>query len=372
MITQFAEGVKSVFVFNGGIQKSRIFCQNLGFSPNQRYECHLGVPRIIFVRIAEDTKSEAIEWLWKHHRKGCLFYGKFVIILTSCFGWNCYESETLFRFSAPSAVAEDRIKWRRESEGDDTGRIAACVANKTWHTHHLATPKSNLEVIKLGKHHNIQSGTDWINNIVTFNGQGCSGKTTQVKLLANSNKEEYKRIHSYKLRRKFKKKIYEKTEGMNTDIKYLNESGTCKKLYSVEVSGHPSFAWLIANFYKTAKPLMLEGTTVVLDHYLGDYYADMLACVDIADLLSLVREDLVIPDFDQGTHFYLDIDYEIYQERWREREGTEPRVNRETFKKRRERYQELCELTPLKCIDAKVSKEEVAKKVQEVLACENQ
>ncbi len=43
---------------------TRIFCQNRGFSPNQRYECHLGIPRIIFVSIAEDDKSATIEWLW--------------------------------------------------------------------------------------------------------------------------------------------------------------------------------------------------------------------------------------------------------------------------------------------------------------------
>ena len=66
---------------------------------------------------------------------------------------------------------------------------------------------------------------------------------------------------------------------------------------------------------------MLRGTTVVLDHYIGDYYADMLAAVDIEDFRSLVREDLAIPDFDQGTHFYLDIDdHEMYKCRWRKRE----------------------------------------------------
>ena len=236
------------------------------------------------------------------------------------------------------------------------------------------------------EHHNIQSVTDWqlhesgnINNIVTFNGQGCSGKTTQVKLLAKSNKEKYECIHSYELRRKFTEKVYEKTEGMDTSIKYLNENGTCKKLYHVEVLGHPSFAWLIANFYKEVKPLMLRGTTVVLDHYIGDYYADMLASVDIEDFRSLVREDLAIPDFDQGTHFYLDIDdHEMYKCRWRKREEKKhpknpekrrkPPVTPSVFEERRERYQELCELTPLKCINATMCEDEVAKTVQKVLA----
>lgn len=210
------------------------------------------------------------------------------------------------------------------------------------------------------EHHNI-------NNIVTFNGQGCSGKTTQVKRLAKSNEEKYKRIHSYKLRRQFREKVYKKTRGMDTCIKYLNENGTCKKLYHVEVLGHPSFAWLIANFYKEVKPLMLGGTTVVLDHYLGDYYADMLACVNIEDLRSLVR-DLAIPDFDQGTHFYLDIDYDTYQNRWYDREGTEPPVTPDVFKERRERYQELCELGYLKEIDGTVRKSEVFGEIKKFLA----
>ena len=236
------------------------------------------------------------------------------------------------------------------------------------------------------EHHNIQSVTDWqlhesgnINNIITFNGQGCSGKTTQVKkLLAKSNKEKYERIHSYKLRRHFREKVYKKTDGMDTCIKYLNESGTCKKLYNVEVLGHPSFAWLIANFYKDVKPLMLKGTTVVLDHYIADYYADMLACVDIEDFRSLVREDLAIPDFDQGTHFYLDIDdHEMYKCRWRKREEKkhpknpekrrEPPVAACDFKKRRERYQELCRLTPLKYINATACESEIAKSVLRTL-----
>ena len=124
----------------------------------------------------------------------------------------------------------------------------------------------------MGKDHNIQSeadrqlhDSDNMNNIITFNGQGCSGKTTQAKQLVKSNKEKYKRIHSYKLRRQFREKVYKKTEGMDTCIKYLNESGTRKKLYDVEVLGHPSFTWLIANFYKEVKPLMLRGTIVVLD-----------------------------------------------------------------------------------------------------------
>ena len=142
---------------------------------------------------------------------------------------------------------------------------------------------------------------------------------------------------------------------------------TCKKLYDVEVLGHPSLVWLAANFYKKAKPLLLSGTGIVLDHYLGDYYADMLAGIDIKDFLSFVRDDLAIPDFDQGTHFYLDIDYKTYKKRWWEREGTDPPVTLGIFKKRRERYKELCELTPLECIDSTRSENVVAEEIQNFL-----
>ena len=44
--------------------------------------------------------------------------------------------------------------------------------------------------------------------IITFNGQGCSGKSTQSKLLAKSNVEKYKRIHSYELRSNFTDNFY--------------------------------------------------------------------------------------------------------------------------------------------------------------------
>lgn len=200
--------------------------------------------------------------------------------------------------------------------------------------------------------------------IITFNGQGCSGKTTQSKLLVESDDGKYKPIHSYKLRSNFKKHFYKELGSMNTCIKYLDESGTCKPLYQVEVYGIPTLAWLTAHFYKEVKPLMLKGSIVVLDHYLGDYYANMLAGVDIEKFRSFVCEHLAIPDFDQGIHFYLDIDYDTYQNRWRKREGTDPPVSPSIFKERRGRYLELYKKGYLKCINATgTSKDKVAEKV---------
>ena len=101
----------------------------------------------------------------------------------------------------------------------------------------------------------------------------------------------------------------------------------------------------------------------------------MLSDANIEIFRCFVRENLVIPDFDQGIHFYLDIDdHEIYKCRWCKREEKKhpknpekrrkPPVTPSVFEERRERYQKLCELTPLICINATgASKDKVAEKV---------
>ena len=205
--------------------------------------------------------------------------------------------------------------------------------------------------------------------------KGVRGKQHNQHCFLNQIRGKYKRIHSYKLRSNFKEHFYKELGSMNTCIKYLDESGTCKPLYQVEVNGIPTIAWLTAHFYKKVIPCMSKGYIVVLDHYLGDYYADMLAGVDIEKFRSFVREHLAIPDFHQGIHFYLDIDdYKIYQERWRKREEKKhpenpgkrrkPPVTLKIFEERRERYQKLCELTPLICINATgASQDKIAEKV---------
>ena len=208
--------------------------------------------------------------------------------------------------------------------------------------------------------------------IITFNGQGCSGKTTQSRLLVKSNEEKYRRIYSYKLREDFEEKVYESLCRRDTCIKYPDSDAPDQTLHMVEVLGIPTLAWLMAQFYKEVKPLQEEDYIVVLDHYIGDFYADMLAGVDIEKFQSFVCEHLAIPDFNQGIHFYLDIDdHKIYQKRWRKREEKkppkerrEPPVTLKIFEERRERYQKLCELTPLICINATgASENKVAEKV---------
>ena len=159
--------------------------------------------------------------------------------------------------------------------------------------------------------------------IITFNGQGCSGKTTQSKRLSESNGNKYKRIHSYRLRSDFEDKIYNQLGRKDTCIKYSDSPD--QTLHQVEILGIPTLAWLTAYFHLKVKPLQ-ENYIVVLDHYIGDFYADMLKGFDPAKFQNFVKDHLGIPHFKQGTHFYLDIDYNTYQDRWGKREGTKPPV----------------------------------------------
>ena len=223
-------------------------------------------------------------------------------------------------------------------------------------------------------------------NIITFNGQNCSGKTAQSKdsielLKKRCPNRKYKRRHCHQLRDDFSKNFYNDLENEDTGIrykdtyiKYLDGSCTCKPLYQVEVIGIPSLAWLTANFHKEIRPLQ-ENYTIVLDHYIGDYYADMLEYCDPDKFQCFVKNYLGISHFNQGIHFYLDIDYGTYLDRWkRDRETKqqyrEYKVNQKDFEARRERYKELCEKRYLRCIDATMCREtvtdEVVKKIIEV------
>lgn len=123
----------------------------------------------------------------------------------------------------------------------------------------------------MGKHHSIQSEVDRqlhesgnINNIITFNGQGCSGKTTQSKQLveakSSSSTECYKRIHIYKLRSEFRDKIYEQLGRKDVCITY--PEGNCQTLYAVEILGIPTLAWLTAYFHLKVKPLRNGASSV--------------------------------------------------------------------------------------------------------------
>ena len=83
-----------------------------------------------------------------------------------------------------------------------------------------------------------------------------------------------------------------------------------------------------------------------------------------------VRENLAIPHFGHGTHFYLDIDYDTYQKRGENRKGTEWLTvgSKDLFEERRTRYKELCDLGYLQCINANEDEQTVIENIQAFLS----
>ena len=138
----------------------------------------------------------------------------------------------------------------------------------------------------------------------------------------------------------------------------------------VEVLGIPTLAWLTAYFHKEVKQLQ-ENYTIVLDHYIADFYVDVLKGCEPDKFQNFVKNHLGIPHFNQGLHFYLDIDYKTYENRWNRDKETnrEYKVPQKEFEVRRGRYQELCNLKYLKCINTiGVSKEEVAEEIRKKIS----
>ena len=60
-----------------------------------------------------------------------------------------------------------------------------------------------------------------------------------------------------------------------TCIKYPDPKAQNQTLYEVEVLGMPTLAWLTSYFHKEVKPRQ-KNYVVVLDHYIADFYVDML------------------------------------------------------------------------------------------------
>ena len=169
--------------------------------------------------------------------------------------------------------------------------------------------------------------------IISLNGLGRSGKTTQAQRLAKSNLG----IHCtmYALRDKFIRDVY-------SGLKRTEEQ-KC-----VEVLGIPSIAWLAAEFHWRVKPLINGGQTIIMDHYIADFYVDMLPdCDDVGVFLDFVSR-MEMPDFGIGKHFYIDISYAEYLKRSNREDLVgggklkgEMVVPETDFKGRRERYMKL-------------------------------
>ena len=169
--------------------------------------------------------------------------------------------------------------------------------------------------------------------IISLNGVGRSGKTKQALLLSSGGYGVP--CPMYTIRDRFVNQVY-------------SSMRRTKEQKSVDVLGISSIAWLAAEFHWRVKPLINCGQTVILDHYIADYYVDMLAGCGNINLFMDFLEGASMPGFQMGKHFFLDIDYDTYKSRG-EREDLlgggelkdELEVEKKFFINRRRRYLDL-------------------------------
>ena len=202
------------------------------------------------------------------------------------------------------------------------------------------------------------------NNIITLNGQGNSGKTTIAQLLAD--KGIGINVNLYKTRDRFYRYVYQ----------HLDRT---QEQCNVEVYGIPSLAWIALEFQQHLRPVLNAGMRVILDHYIGDFMADMLPDMkDMNGLKEFMKSVVYLPWLTKTRSFYLDIDYDTYIERHTERKhvieenvkvAAENFVPETLFDERRQRYRSyvdedlLIEIDATEPVDAIVA--EILKHIQD-------
>lgn len=202
--------------------------------------------------------------------------------------------------------------------------------------------------------------------LITFNGQGNSGKTTIAQMLEAEGIGLSFNI--YNARDRFQRYTYN----------FLERT---PEQQNIEVFGIPSVAWIATEFHRHVKPFLNAGQTVILDHYLGDYIVDMLEDLkDIEHFKKFVKY-IQLPWLSKTISFYLDIDHDTYIDRHSQREHALKEndeiaesnfVVEKLFDARRKRYQKLVEAGYLKKIDATADTQTVLEKVKKVIQNELQ
>lgn len=188
-----------------------------------------------------------------------------------------------------------------------------------------------------------------LKNLFSLNGQSRSGKTTQA-LKIKSDDIEMRNI--YQLRDRAMK-------AMKIPI-----------MESISLSS--SMGWFVADWHIRLKPL-LDNKVLLLDHYLADF---IVLCDDYKKtyntIVKFCKENAKIPTFEEGTHFYLDLDYKTYQARSNrvnyfpnsKTQIKEVLVPEHLFDKRRVRYLWLCDNTPLIKINGRKEVNEITKSLK--------
>lgn len=177
-----------------------------------------------------------------------------------------------------------------------------------------------------------------LKNLFSLNGQSRSGKTTQA-LKIKSKEIEMRNI--YQLRDRAMK-------AMKIDI-----------MESISLSS--SMGWFVADWHIRLKPI-LDNKHLLLDHYLADF---IVLCDDYKKSYDTIekfcKKNADIPTFEEGMHFYLDLDYKTYKERSNrvnyypnsKQQIKEVLVPEALFDMRRVRYLWLCSNTPLVKIEGR-------------------
>ncbi|MDE0017787.1 MAG: hypothetical protein OXU51_16510 [Candidatus Poribacteria bacterium] len=198
--------------------------------------------------------------------------------------------------------------------------------------------------------------------LITFNGQGSAGKTTISRALeAEGVGLAY---NLYSSRDMFQRRVYNNLERTHEQM-------------NVEVFGIPSIAWMGFEFAQLVRPFLNAQYRIILDHYIGDYIAEMLP--DLEDFVHFKQfmEYVQLPWFSKTISFYLDIDYDTYVERHPERNhflkenarvAEKNFVPESLFDARRERYEKMVRAGYLIKIDATTDTQTVLEAVKNEIA----
>lgn len=135
--------------------------------------------------------------------------------------------------------------------------------------------------------------------IIALNGSKCSGKSTIADLLVQ--KGYGFSVNFFGLRDHFDQFFYN----------HLNR----KNLHLREVMAASSIGWFLADYHWKVLPYLEENNGVIFDHYLADYWVQILGEWKYYDKCKQFLIDMNLPTFDHGHHFYLDVDYDVYLER---------------------------------------------------------
>lgn len=185
-----------------------------------------------------------------------------------------------------------------------------------------------------------------------MNGVGCSGKSTQAELLEKSDVGVF--IHSYRyIRDYFMHDVigYEKAKNMHLE-KFL---------------GLAALPWMLLNFEKNVRWRLKKGNNIVIDHWLGDIWAD---CPLDLDLFEDFLKNLEYPLFSEGYHIYLDIGSETLFKRAKQRDNMDKDdINIDEFYLKRNIYREMARNGYLIQVDGNRSPEQVHQHIKEII-CE--